>query len=177
MCKYLMEDEIIGIHSMTDVYKTIYYEMSKSRSLLNPDIYDLGFPTQWEQIQKGEIMLFVIELKATGNVCGFCQFAMYDPKHPEFGIDILDQYKGKSYGKRAIKLLYTLARKWDSVEYFVWKAEVGNIASQKIAKSIGAVLMQETTLFPQLLIDLMQENGFIEDENEITMVREYKIEK
>ena len=83
---------------------------------------------------------------------------------------------GNGYGKRAIKLLYALVREWDNVEYFVWKADVDNIASQKIAESIGAVLMQERTLLPQSMIDMGKEQGLLTDED-ITMIRKYKIER
>lgn len=175
MSRYLIEDEIVGIRPMEEAYKNIYYTMAKSRSVLGNN-YDMVFPTLWEQIQNKDVILYVIELKTTWDVCGFCQLDMGDPTHPEFGIDMLTAYMGNGYGKRAIKLLYALVREWDNVEYFVWKADVDNIASQKIAESIGAVLMQERTLLPQSMIDIGKEQGLLTDED-ITMIRKYKIER
>ena len=175
MNRYLIEDEIVGIRPMEEAYKNIYYTMAKSRSVLGNN-YELVFPTLWEQIQNKDVILYVIELKTTWDVCGFCQLDMGDPTHPEFGIDMLTAYMGTGYGKRAIKLLYALVREWDNVEYFVWKADVDNIASQKIAESIGAVLMQERTLLPQSMIDMGKEQGILTDDD-ITMIRKYKIER
>ena len=175
MSKYLIDDEIVGIRPMEEAYKNIYYTMAKSRSVFGNN-YDKVFPTLWEQIQNKDVILYVVELKATGDVCGFCQLDMDDPTHPEFGIDMLTEYMGNGYGKRAIKLLYNLVREWDTVEYFVWKADVDNIASQRIAESIGASLMQERTLLPQSMIDMGKEQGILTDED-ITMIRKYKIER
>lgn len=160
---------------MEDTYKNSYYTMAKSRSVLGKN-YDMVFPTLWKQIQKGEVVLYVVELKTSGDVCGFCQLDMDDPKHPEFGIDMLTEYMGNGYGKRAIKLLYTLVREWETVEYFVWKANVDNIASQKIALSIGGTLMQERTLLPQSMIDMGKEQGLLTDDD-ITVIRKYRLDK
>lgn len=102
--------------------------MAKERALFK-FCYDDLFEEIWRELQEGELVIFVVEIKTTKEVCAFCQLDKSKDNIPEFGLDVIDNYMGLGYGKRAAKLVLEFASKWKEVDYFVWKTDIDNIKS------------------------------------------------
>ena len=172
---YLQEDSVLGIAKITEQEKDAYYQMSKSRSFLK-SMYDEVFKTMWEEIMTDVIVIFVVFEKETNNICAFCQFDMQRQSMPEFGLDVLDKYMDRGYGTRAAMLVHQYASSWDSIDYFIWKADSDNIKSRKIAEHLGGEIIQERYFLPDSVIAYGIEQGILQ-EDDLSTVYKYKIQK
>lgn len=172
---YLEGDEVIGIRRITDADKDAYYHMGKSRSFMKA-VYDDIFERLWNEFVSEEVIMFTAFEKESNSICGFCQLDMTHPSEPEIGIDMLDGYMDKGYGTRTASAVIRYASTWDSVDFFLWKADTDNIKSRKIAEHLDGALIQERKFLPDSIIDYGLEKGILKEED-LTTVCKYKIRK
>lgn len=61
-------------------------------------------------------------------------------------------------------------------EYFIWKCNTKNIASQKLAEKLNGRLLERKFSFPQSIIDTGIEYGIYKTEDDVPQIFEYRID-
>ena len=96
------------------------------------------------KIQRGEELVLVIKKRENEEFLGCCGFHSGEsPTTPEFGIWIKKDAHGNKYGREAIKILKHWAIENIDFDYAIYPVDKANIASRKIAESLGGMVIKE----------------------------------
>ena len=93
-----------------------------------------------KQRETGEAFNVSILDAQTGELLGGGGITRMNTKTPEFGIWIKKGAHGHKYGREAVKGLRDWAEKHLTYDHFVYPVDKRNIASRKIAESLGGVV-------------------------------------
>lgn len=130
----------------------------------------------WEAFAKSTTVAFLIFNPSNDEVYGICQLDYIDSSAPHIGIDILEKFRNKGYGYQAIKQLLDEAKNLCTVEYFIWRCDVRNTASQKLVEKLNGKRIATKTLLPPQVIEFGKKKGIFQTEDDISKIYEYKIE-
>jgi len=92
---------------------------------------------------KRGIDLQMVAKDHTGEFLGCVALHKIDTKAPEFGLWFKQASHGNGYGKEAIAALKTWAENNLEYDYLVYPVDKRNIASRRVAESIGGVATVE----------------------------------
>ena len=96
------------------------------------------------KMQKRKELVLVIKKKENREFLGCCGFySKESPTTPEFGIWIKKDAHGNKYGSEAINILRHWAIENIDFDYAIYPVDTANIASRKIAESLGGVVIKE----------------------------------
>lgn len=96
-----------------------------------------------EQLAKGAMLNVSIFNLQTGEFIGGAGINHTDTKTPELGIWIKKGAHGQKYGREAVKGLKDWAEAKLSFDYLTYPVDKKNIASRKIAESLGGTVKKE----------------------------------
>ena len=96
-----------------------------------------------EKMSKGEELQVVILNKSTGEFLGHGGISKLSTDTPELGIWIKRGAHGNKYGREAVWGLKEWAEKNLKYKYLMYPADKRNVASRKIAESLGGVIKAE----------------------------------
>jgi len=104
---------------------------------------DTFISSSQENLLKGKEIVFSILKKDSGEFLGTVGLHHIDTSHPEFGIWTKKSAHGNKYGREAVQGLKKWVDENVKYEYIVYPADKRNVASRKIAESIGGVIEDE----------------------------------
>lgn len=128
------------------IFQEFTPEVTKYMFPKSPETIDdtLAFITMsQEQLRKGESYNVTILDVKTGEVLGGGGINHTNTKTPELGIWIKKGAHGHTYGREAVTGLKDWAEKNLSYDYLIYPVDRRNIASRKIAESLGGVIKKE----------------------------------
>ncbi len=96
-----------------------------------------------EKMKKGENLQMVILDKSSGEFLGHGGINALNSDIPELGIWIKSSAHGHRYGREAVRALKEWIDKNLSYKYIIYPVDKRNIASRKIAESLGGVVEDE----------------------------------
>lgn len=144
-----------------DKYHDIFYSHSQFKKVFDLLLMD----KLWTAANSEDMLVCTIIDKASGEICGFCQLDRVRISAPEIGINIADAYMGKGYAQEAVKLMLEYVVRNLGINQFIWKADADNAVSRHIVEKLGGVLISETTLLSQDVLERGQEKGWIDPED------------
>ena len=98
-----------------------------------------------DEMKKGENLQFVATDKETGEFLGCPAIHHIDRKDPAMGMWFKEQAHGKGYGKEAMSAIKKWADEHLEYDYIKYPVAVENIASRKVAESLGGLVVREYT--------------------------------
>jgi len=96
-----------------------------------------------ENMKKGEEIVLSILKKDSGEFVGITGLHHIDTLHPHFGVWTKKSSHGNKYGREALQGFKKWADENIKYEYIVYPVDKKNIASRKIAESLGGVIEDE----------------------------------
>lgn len=159
-----------------EICTNIWTENSVIKNVFNINEYKDKFnQAMWDEYTRPTTVAFLI-LNDSKEVCGICNLDNIDTATPCIGIDILEQHRNKGCGYKAIKLMLENTKNICNIEYFIWKCNTENIASQKLAEKLNGKLLERKFSFPQSIIDTGIEYGIYKTEDDVPQIFEYRID-
>ncbi|MDP7674519.1 MAG: GNAT family N-acetyltransferase [Dehalococcoidia bacterium] len=96
------------------------------------------------KMEKRKELVLVIKKRENEEFLGCCGFhSRESPTTPEFGGWIKKDAHGNKYGREAIKTLKHWAIENIDFDYAIYPVDKANIASRKIAESLGGMVIKE----------------------------------
>lgn len=174
----------ISIHTATEADKEDYIALELKGDMLQ-SLVKVGADKEidmhsiiWGERYKSDCIMFAIVENATNQTVGFCEIENVSADEPTIGITIAEGYRGKGYGYLATKMMIEEGWKIFTHPYFIWEVEQENIASKKLAKKLGGVLINHRCVLPESIIQVMRKNGMeINQDDFPDSVERYKIER
>lgn len=91
----------------------------------------------------GPTRAFAVREKASGRLVGGCELRLVGGAAAEISYWIYPPYRGRGFARRALKLVLEWSKRERGINRFVLRIERDNIASRRLAASIGFVLSGE----------------------------------
>lgn len=97
------------------------------------------------QRQTGESLRTIITKKDTGEFIGGTGIVRLNTRTPELGVWIKTSAHGNEYGREAVTALKAWADEHIDYDHLIFPVDKRNVASRKIAESLGGVIKKEYT--------------------------------
>jgi RimJ/RimL family protein N-acetyltransferase len=94
-------------------------------------------------MQLGKELVCTIRVKTTNEFLGEVGFHEINTPHPELGIWIKKSGHGNKYGREAVTAITQWGNEHVDYEYIVYPVARDNVASRKVAESLGGVVVKE----------------------------------
>jgi RimJ/RimL family protein N-acetyltransferase len=129
-----------------DVFREFTEDVTQLMFAAPPDTIDTideRIRINREELKKGTDLNVVVLNNITKEFLGRCALHETHTSRPELGIWIKKSAHGYGYGREAITALKSWADQHLDAEYYVYPVDKTNIASRKIAESLGGVIENE----------------------------------
>lgn len=94
----------------------------------------------WDELNDQYNISFAIRLHGIDACIGYCQYQLIDTDSPYIGIELLPEYRGKSYGYRACRALVDEYFLRSDNNKLLYKVKSENTASISLVKKLGGSL-------------------------------------
>lgn len=129
----------------------------------------------WSEFLSNNSYVCSIYDAPTGNYVGYCSIKELNASEWEIAIELLEEYRNKKYGTRALNLFMDRLTEITGNRFYKFLIDIDNEPSQKLARRLGAYPdgLAEFLIHGEKLEQFREENKDMIDEHVIQLAEEF----
>lgn len=136
--------QIFHMDDAQEIYTHITPTLTRFMAWEPPVSYEAFLENKplWEErFLKGTDYHFVTRDRESGRFVGLVGVHKANSRSPEFGVWMCEDIHGQGFGREAVTAVYRWAKQVLEADYFIYPVAEQNLASRKIAQSLGGVIV------------------------------------